>query len=161
MEDGAIRSYRDLRVWQEGMDLAQMCYEATKAFPREEVYGMNSQIRRAAAAVPANVAEGGGRENPGEFVRFPRIAQGSLKELEAHLVLASRVKLVTEENIAPALKQCETVVKMLRALTRSIQKRQVGSRENPTPDSRSGAKRRASRLPNTQSRITTERKDTQ
>ena len=80
-DDGLIRSYRDLRVWKEGMDPAQMCYEATKAFPREEVYGMIAQVRRAATAIRANMAEGRGRENPEEFVQFLRIAQGSLKEL--------------------------------------------------------------------------------
>ena len=109
MEDGLVRYYRDLRVWMEGMDLAEMCYETTKAIPREEVYGMTSQVRR--AAIPANIAEGRGRENPGEFVQFLRIAQGSLKELETHLIRASRVRLATNQEIAPVLKQCETVGK--------------------------------------------------
>ena len=70
--DETIRSYGDLWVWTESMNLAEMCYRATKAFPGEEVYGMTSQIRRAAAAIPANIAEGYGRENSGEFVRFLR-----------------------------------------------------------------------------------------
>lgn len=105
------------------MELAVMCYEVTKAFPREEVYGMTSQVRRAAAAVPANIAEGQGRESPGEFVRFLQIAQGSLKELETHLILASRVELATDREISPVLEQSEKVGKMLRALIRSIQKR--------------------------------------
>ncbi|MDQ3862804.1 MAG: four helix bundle protein [Actinomycetota bacterium] len=108
------------------MDLAEMCYEATKAFPKEEIYGMTSQVRRAAAAIPANVAEGRGRENPGEFVRFLRMAQGSLKELETHLILASRVGLTTNQEIAPVLKQCEKVGKMLRSLIRSIQSKRRG-----------------------------------
>ncbi len=139
MEDGAVRSYRDLRVWQEGMDLAVACYELTKSFPREEAYGMTSQIRRAAAAVPANIAEGRGRENSGEFVRFLRIAQGSLKELETHLILSCRVDLVTKWKTTPALKQCKTVGKMLRSLTRSIQKIQAAKSEKPrlpTPEAK-------------------------
>ncbi|MBA2441944.1 MAG: four helix bundle protein [Rubrobacter sp.] len=112
------------------MELAVACYELTKSFPREEIYGMTSQVRRAAAAVPANVAEGYGRENPGEFVQFLRMAQGSLKELETHLLLASRVELTKSQTIAPVLGQCETVGKMLRALIRSIQKRRgSGGRE--------------------------------
>lgn len=122
-EGEAVRSYRDLWVWREGVELAVMCYEVTKAFPREEVYGITSQVRRAAAAVPANIAEGQGRESPGEFVRFLQIAQGSLKELETHLILASKVALVTEGETAPVLEQSEKVGKMLRALIRSIQKR--------------------------------------
>ncbi len=123
-EGGLVRSYRDLWVWKEGMDLAEMCYRVARAFPREEVFGMTSQIRRAAAAVPANIAEGRGRENSGEFIQFLRIAQGSLQELETHLILASRVGLAKDQNIIPVLEKCETVGKMLRALIRSIQKRQ-------------------------------------
>ena len=119
------------------MDLAVTCYGLTKSFPREEMYGMTSQIRRAAAAIPANVAEGRGRENSGEFVQFLRIAQGSLKELETHLILSYRVELTTREKIVPVLKQCKTVGKMLRALTRSIQNRQAAKSKKsrlPTPE---------------------------
>ena len=81
-------------------------------------------VRRAATAIPANIAEGHGRENSGEFVRFLRIAQGSLKELETHLMLASRVGLARDEDVRPLLEQCESVGKVLRALIRSIQERQ-------------------------------------
>lgn len=91
---------------------------------------MTSQVRRAAAAVPANIAEGQGRDGPGEFVRFLRIAQGSLKELETHLILASRVGLTNEEETAPVLERCEIVGKMLRALIRSVQaKKKTGVRD--------------------------------
>jgi four helix bundle protein len=128
------------------MDLAVICYELTKSFPREEVYGMTSQIRRAAASVPANVAEGYGRENSGEFVRFLRIAQRSLKELETHLILSYRVDLATKEATAPALKQSKTVGKMLRSLTHSIQKRQTGI-QTETPDSLLPKRSEATRLP--------------
>jgi four helix bundle protein len=123
-EDRFVRSYRDLWVWKEGMELAEMCYRLTRAFPREEVFGMTSQVRRAATAIPDNIAEGYGRENSGEYVQFLRIAQGSLKELETHLILASRVGLASNEDTASILEKCETVGKMLRALIRSIQKRQ-------------------------------------
>lgn len=80
------------------MALAEVCYHVTKTFPKEEVYGMVSQIRRAAVSVPANIAEGYGREYRNEYVRFLRIAQGSLKELETHLMLAVRVELITTKN---------------------------------------------------------------
>lgn len=105
------------------MDLAEACYRLTGTFPREEMYGMILQIRRAAAVVPANIAEGYGREGPGEFVQFLRIAQGSLKELETHVMLAARVGLASEEETIPVLERCETVGKMLRSLIRSIQAR--------------------------------------
>lgn len=77
-----FQSYRDLKVWQAGMTLAEACYLLTKKFPREEVYGLISRIRGAAVSIPANMAEGYGRENRGEFIQFLRISQGSLKELE-------------------------------------------------------------------------------
>lgn len=119
----AISSYRDLTVWQKGMDLAEACYRLTASFPREEVFGMTSQIRRAAVSVPANIAEGWGRDGKGEFVQFLRIAQGSLKELETHLLLTERVGLATAQSTRPILDTAEELGKMLRMLYRSIQRR--------------------------------------
>jgi len=118
---GVIESYRDLRVWQESMNLAEICYKVTKTFPKEEIYGMTSQIRRAATSVPANIAEGYGREYRQEYIQFLHIAQGSLKELETHLLLAQRVELLPTENADSTLKQCESVGKLLRPLIRSLQ----------------------------------------
>ena len=115
-----IQSYRDLRVWQKGMDLAEACYSITKEFPKEEMYGMTSQIRRAAASIPANISEGYGREYRAEYVQFLRIAQGSLKELETHLILSARVKLTTFQAVSPILTECESLGKMLRSLIRSL-----------------------------------------
>jgi len=115
-----IRSFKDLAVWQMAMTLAADCYRLTAHFPRDELYSMTAQIRRAAASVPANIAEGHGRENTGSFVQFLRIAQGSLKELETHLLLAERVQLTKEEHLAPLLETCQRIGKMLRALIRSL-----------------------------------------
>ena len=123
MEHSPVQSYRDLRVWHEAMALAEGCYRLTRGFPKEELYGMTSQIRRAAASVPANIAEAYGRENRGEYVQFLRVAQGSLKELETHLLLSQRVQLASGKTIEPVVAQCETVGKMLRALIRSLQKK--------------------------------------
>jgi four helix bundle protein len=104
--------------------LAEQAYRLTVSFPKDEVYGMTSQVRRAAVSIAANIAEGHGRENSGAFVQFLRIAQGSLKELETHLVLATRVKVVTSQEAAPLLSRCDELGKMLRALIRSIQRKQ-------------------------------------
>jgi four helix bundle protein len=117
----AISSYRELHVWQQAMDLAELCYRSTRAFPREELYGAVAQIRRAAASIPANIAEGNGRENRGEYIQYLRIAQGSLKELETHVLLSQRVGLVSRDSAEPMLDKCEAVGKMLRALIRSLQ----------------------------------------
>lgn len=120
MEDGATRSYRDLRVWREAMTLAEMCYRHTKSFPKDELFGLTSQIRRAGASVPANIAEGYGRESTGSYLQFLRIAQGSCKEIETHALLAQRV-LEAAPNPDELLAQCEVVGKMLHGLIRSLQ----------------------------------------
>jgi len=118
LSDSQINSYRDLRVWRESMALAESCYLLTRSFPKDETFGLSSQIRRAAASVPANIAEGHGRENTRTFVQYLRIAQGSLKELETHLLLAERVGAASKALIEPAMGQCEALGKMLRALIR-------------------------------------------
>jgi four helix bundle protein len=124
----SINSYRDLRVWQDAMALAEACYAITAAFPREEMFGQTSQIRRAASSVAANIAEGHGREGPASFVSFLRIAQGSLKEVETHLILSQRVGLVKQETIAPVLDRCEVLGKRLRTLIRSLQRKSAEAR---------------------------------
>ena len=119
--DKSIRAYRDLDVWQVSMALAELCYLETKPFPRDELFGMTSQIRRSAAAIPANIAEGYGRETPGAFIQFLRIAQGSLKELETHLILSQRVGLLSSEPADRLLVECDRVGRMLRNFIRSLQ----------------------------------------
>ena len=103
------------------MALAVRCYRLTQQFPKEELYGLTSQIRRSASSIPANIAEGNGRENRREYIQFLRIAQGSLKELETHLLLSIQVGVTTTASVDPILMQCETQGKQLRALIRSLQ----------------------------------------
>jgi len=121
MSEG-IQSYRDLVVWQDAMSLAEACYKLTRRFPREELFGLTSQIRRAAASLPANIAEGYGRETRGAYVQSLRVAQGSLKELETHLLLAQRVELVASDAISELINTSERIGKMLRALIRALQR---------------------------------------
>ena len=126
MADDEIQSYQDLAVWRNSMDLAEECYRATKLFPKDEMYGMTSQIRRAAASVAANIAEVHGREHTGSFVQSLRIAQGSLKELETHVILAQRVGLVVSETSTRLLTKSDQIGRMLRSLIRALQKRIEG-----------------------------------
>jgi four helix bundle protein len=114
MSEPEIRSYRDLKVWQEAMSLAEQCYILTRGFPRDEMYGMTSQIRRSAASVAANIAEGQGREQTAVFVQFLRVAQGSLKELETHLLLAARVGLTRAAAVELLLQKSDDTGRMLR-----------------------------------------------
>ena len=118
-----IRSYRDFEVWQLSMDLSERCYRETARFPKDEMYGLTSQIRRASVSIPANIAEGYGRETTGSFVQFLRVSQGSLKELETLIMLASRVGHLASEVSTSLQETCERVSKMLRNLIRSLQAR--------------------------------------
>jgi four helix bundle protein len=118
-----VQSYRDLKVWQHGILLSKAVYLLTKAFPKEELFGLTSQARRAATSVPANIAEGYGRENTKEYIRFLRIAQGSLKETETHLILANEVGLANEQLTSPVLAICDELGRMLRSLIRKLQTR--------------------------------------
>ena len=126
MADDEIKSYQDLAVWRNSMDLAEECYRATNLFPKDEMYGMTSQIRRAAASVAANIAEGHGREHTGSFVQSLRVAQGSLKELETHVILAQRVGLLVSETSNSLLTKSDQIGKMLRSLICALQKRVEG-----------------------------------
>lgn len=87
----AIKSYRELEVWQLSMDLVEDLYKVLKAFPREELYGLSDQIRRAAVSIPSNIAEGFGRDSNADFAYFISIAKGSLFEVSTQLELAARL----------------------------------------------------------------------
>jgi four helix bundle protein len=118
----AIDSYRDLRVWRQAMDLAEACYRLTTAFPGDERFGITAQVRRASVSVPANIAESYGRESAGSYSQFLRVAQGSLKELETHLLLAERVGLTDKALVEPLLELSDGAGRMLRSLIRSIER---------------------------------------
>ncbi|HEX5412013.1 MAG TPA: four helix bundle protein [Terriglobia bacterium] len=114
VQKSTLKSYRDLRVWNEAMTLAEGCYLLTRGFPKYELYGMTAQIRRAAASVPANIAEAYGCEGRGQYIQFLRVAQGSLKELETHVLLSQRVGLSPGTASDPVLDQCEAVGRSLQ-----------------------------------------------
>lgn len=122
-----IQSFKDLDVWQVSMSLVETCYVATRAFPKDEIYGLTSQIRRAAVSIPANIAEGYGREQTGSFIQFLRIAQGSTRELETHLIIAKRLEMFSDETSQQLLSDCERTSKMLRTLIRSLEARRATS----------------------------------
>ncbi len=116
-----IKSYRDLIAWQKSMDLTAAVYASTRDWPREELYGLTSQARRAATAIAANIAEGYGRDSTGSYVNFLRIARGSLKELETHLLIAQRVGISEASVVEPLLAQAEEVGKILHGLIRKLE----------------------------------------
>lgn len=115
-----LRSYRDLIVWQKAVELAVLIYRLTEGFPKREIYGLASQIRRAGVSVPSNIAEGYGRGSRKEYLQFLSIAQGSLKELETQTVLAQRLGYATVSQAERVLLDSEIVGKMLGGLIRSL-----------------------------------------
>jgi four helix bundle protein len=122
MTSNPISSHRDLIVWQKSMDLAVAAYRLTSTFPSDERFGMTSQVRRAAASIPANIAEGYGRESPGAYAQHLRIAQGSLKELETHIELAHRISLLDIAILNETNDRTQEIGKMLRSLIRSLER---------------------------------------
>jgi four helix bundle protein len=116
-----IKSFKDLLVWRRGMDLTVSIYALTRQLPENEKYGLSSQLRRASVSIPANIAEGHGRELPGAFVQHLRIAQGSLKELETLVHLTERLSLAEADDCQALLRDTDELGRMLRGLIRSIQ----------------------------------------
>lgn len=115
-----LKSYQDLEVWKQSIELAEQVYRMSGKFPVEERFGLTSQVRRAVASVAANIAEGAEREGTREFLQFLGIASGSLAETETFLHLAARLGLVSQPDIHPILEQAATVGRMLSGLKRSL-----------------------------------------
>jgi four helix bundle protein len=116
-----IESYRDLKVWQSAMDLTVSAYRATSSFPKEEVYGLTSQMRRSAVSIAANIAEGYGRDTTGSYVQCLKIARGSLKEFETHVLLSRRLEFLDMKLEPTLLAEAEQIGKMLNALIKSVE----------------------------------------
>jgi four helix bundle protein len=117
-----IRSYRDLKVWQESMNLVVECYQLTKTFPKNEVYGLSSQLQRSAVSVPSNIAEGRQRQHKREFIQHLSIAYGSLAELETHIQIAKRLNYIDENRLIEMINKTGEIGKMINGLRKSLGK---------------------------------------
>lgn len=118
-----INSYKDLVVWQKSIELVSAIYRLTNKFPQNEIYGITSQIRRAAVSIPANIAEGHRRNHLPEFIQFLSIANGSAAEIETYLELIKRLGYVDGERIAPVENLLLEILKMLNSLTQNLKGR--------------------------------------
>ena len=116
----AARNYTDLLAWQRAMDLVESLYKITKEFPREELFGLTSQLRRAAVSIPANIAEGQGRNSRGDFRRFLSMAHGSLREIETHIHIAARLGYINQGQKETILSQCGEVGRLVKGLSNSL-----------------------------------------
>jgi four helix bundle protein len=121
-EKPTARNYRDLIVWQEAIKLAKAVYILLQKFPKQEMYGLSDQIRRAVVSVPSNIAEGQARKAPAEFRHFPHIALGSLAEVDTQLVLAREFGYLRSEDMADVDQQIQSLHMKVYALMNSISK---------------------------------------
>ena len=117
---GAIKSYRDLQVWQKGMQLASLVYQSSRVLPKDEQFGLISQMRRAAVSVPSNIAEGYGRRSRADYVRFLNMAMGSLYELQTQAEIASNLGFLEDAEFQPLAADAREVERMLSALIRKL-----------------------------------------
>jgi four helix bundle protein len=114
------QAFQDLTVWQRAMEMTVCIYGLTKTFPKDELYGITSQLRRASVSVASNIAEGRGRMTDGEFRQFPGIAQGSIYEVQTQLLVARRLNMGDEEVLKRAETLCIETSKMLGAFIQSL-----------------------------------------
>jgi four helix bundle protein len=118
-----MKSYQDLEVWQKAMDLVVLCYKITEKFPKNETYGLASQLQRAAISIPANIAEGRHRQHSKEFLQHLSIVYASLAELETHIQIAGRLDYINQNQIDDILNKTAELGRMLNGLRRSIDKK--------------------------------------
>ena len=119
----AIKSYRDLLVWQRAMSLAEESFRLTEHFPRREIYGLTAQLRRSAISIPANIAEGNGRRSTREYLHFLSVALGSTLELETQMLLAVRLNYVQESDAARSFEMTAELGRMMHGLRNSLGRR--------------------------------------
>lgn len=119
----ASKNYRDLIAWQKAMELVEKAYKATRGFPKEEVYALTSQMRRAAVSIPSNIAEGEGRWSGNEFSHLLSIAYGSLRELETQILIAQRLSYLDDEQVQTLFSMTEEVGRLINGLVNSLKRR--------------------------------------
>lgn len=115
-----MKDFKDLKVWVKAHEVTLAIYESTRNFPRQEIYGLTSQMRRAAASIPANIAEGCGRRSDAELHRFLQIARGSASELEYHLLLARDLNFMSDVEFRRMESRVEEVQRMLTSLVQRL-----------------------------------------
>ena len=111
-----MKTHKDLKVWQESIELVTIIYDKTKSFPKDELFSLTSQIRRCAISIPSNIAEGAARESNKEYIRFLYIAQGSISELDTQLLIAKNLNFVSKEDHSRLTEKLAEIRKMLSGL---------------------------------------------
>lgn len=120
-----MKDFRKLKVWQQGIDLVTKIYTLSKKLPKEERYGLYSQVTRAAVSIPSNIAEGSSRSSDKDFIRFLEIALGSSYEVETQLIIIINLNYLTKESIKEILIQLNSIQKMIQGLIKALKKAKV------------------------------------
>jgi len=128
-----MRDYRKIKAWKQADDLAVAVYERTRSFPREELYGLTAQLRRAATSVPANIAEGTARESKRDYLHFLYIARGSLTETQYLVHLARRLGYLTDEDYQDLMRRVQCVFACLQGLIRVVRRESGVASGRPRP----------------------------
>jgi|SRR5215510_11470073 len=115
-----VKNYQELLAWQRAMDLVEEVYKASQSFPRDEIYGLKSQIRRAAVSVPSNIAEGQGRRTTADFLKHLSIAYGSLREVETQALIGFRLAYLSQETVDQLMNRAGEVGRLLNGLMSSL-----------------------------------------
>lgn len=123
MEQQARKSHKDLILWQKTLDLAVAVHEASATFPKAEMFGLVSQIRRAAVSIPSNIAEGSARRSTREFIAFLHISRGSMAEVETQLLLAKGVGYISDERLAALQLRLDEVGRIMNAVITGLRRR--------------------------------------
>jgi four helix bundle protein len=118
-----LKNFKELKVWQKSYQLCLKLYKVTKVFPKEEIYGLRSQIRRSSVSVPSNIAEGYGRKTTPDYIRSLYVAYGSNSELETQILLAGDLKYIKAERLKDILEDIAEIERMLKALIKSLNKK--------------------------------------
>ncbi|MEZ4500074.1 MAG: four helix bundle protein [Thermomicrobiales bacterium] len=122
-----VRDFTDLRVWNEGVELAVLVYKVTESFPPNELYGLTSQLRRAAVSVPSNIAEGNARNRTGDYLRFLSMARGSLSEMKTQILIAERLEFLDTPSAQTVTAAITALIARVTALSNAIERRQSSS----------------------------------
>ena len=125
MENKKVESFKDLFVWQKGIELVNNVYKATKKFPKDELYCLTSQIRRSAISIPANIAEGWGRGTTKNYLQFLDIARGSLFELDTLIIIANNQEYLKTENCSEIENKINEIGRMLNALITKLENKNI------------------------------------
>jgi four helix bundle protein len=129
----AVRGFKDLVVWQKSMDLVEKIYRLTQNFPKQETYGLSSQVQRAAVSVAANIAEGNRRDSTREYIHHLAFSLGSLAEVETYLDVSIRLGYAKSNFLSSLEAQCDEIGRMLRGLPKSLRAKLRRDNDDPSP----------------------------